>query len=257
MDLMDDNTKEGLVRLTLAPPIATIALNDPAKRNAMSLAMFDALDLITARLAAEDAVHIVLLRGEGAAFCAGFDLAAAERDPAIMPQFIERLSKLNRSLRRLPQVVVAAVQGAAIAGGCAVLTACDFVFVAADAKLGYPVHRIGVSPAVNIPMLQQVIGSGAARSLLLGGEIIDGITARRLGLASHLSANAEAVVADAMSHCNSLATKGLRALRTTKAWLNELDGSTRDEAFERSSAASMAACHTEEAHALLALWQRR
>ena len=101
--------------------IAEITLNDPSKRNALGLKMFDELDAAIASLASNMEVHVALLRGEGSVFCAGFDLAAAAGDPSQMAEFIMRLSEMNRRLRRLPHVVVAAVQGAAIAGGCAIL----------------------------------------------------------------------------------------------------------------------------------------
>ena len=243
------------IDVSIAGAIATITLNDPAKRNALSLAMFDALDAAIADLAQGDAVHVVLLTGAGNVFCAGFDLAAANEDAEMMAKFIHRLSAVNRSLRRLQQVVVAAVQGAAIAGGCAMLSACDFVFVAPDALLGYPVHRIGVSPAVTIPTLQQAIGAGAARAMLMGGELISGATAHRLGLASHLASSATATLDEARAHCEQLARKGVHALRVTKAWLNELDGSLDDAAFDQSAQASAEIAATDEARTLLANWQ--
>ncbi|MCI0362547.1 MAG: enoyl-CoA hydratase-related protein, partial [Phycisphaerales bacterium] len=137
---------------------------------------------------------------------------------------------------------------------CAILSACDFVFVAADATLGYPVHRIGVSPAVTIPTLHQAIGFGAARSLLMGGQLITGADAHRLGLATHLAANASAARAAAASHCQALSHKGTNALRVTKAWLNELDGSLSDAGFDRPAIASAAIATDDEARALLAKW---
>jgi methylglutaconyl-CoA hydratase len=245
-----------VVRTEVAGPVAIISLNDPAKRNAMTVAMFDALDRAIALMALEESVHVVLLRGEGAAFCAGFDLAAALADQTLLPQFIVRLSALNRSLRRLPQIVVAAVHGAAIAGGCAILSACDFVFVSADAILGYPVHRLGISPAVTIPTLQQAIGPGPARTLLMSGELITGADAKRIGLATHLSESAASVQQDALAHCHSLTTKGIHALRMTKAWLNELDGSLDDASFDQSALGSTELCNQPEARILLARWQQ-
>src|SRR5438552_8530893 len=96
------------VRVDFSAPSVSIVLNDPGKRNALGLAMFEALDAAVARIAIDPAIHIVLLRGEGPVFCAGFDLNAAVNDPTLMARFIERLSLLSRSLRRMPQVVVEA-----------------------------------------------------------------------------------------------------------------------------------------------------
>lgn len=238
--------------------IATIALNDPARRNALTLAMFDALDAALARIAADSSTQVVILRGEGPAFCSGFDLGACVDDPNLLPQFILRLSAVNRRLRCLPQVVIAQVHGAAIAGGCAILSACDFVIAAPDAKLGYPVHPIGISPAVTIPTLRLALGDGAARALLMSGEIIDGIEAHRRGLATHRSKSAESLPKEVHAFAQSLMRKGPHALRTTKAWLNELDGSNIDANFAPAAEHSATASSAGEARTMLAaFWGQR
>lgn len=221
-----------IVHANVQPPHATITLNDPDRRNAMSLAMFDALDCILDELRSRDDVHVVQIHGNGPAFCAGFDLAAAVADPAVLESFVLRLSALMRNVRRLPQVVVAAVHGAAIAGGCALLTACDFVVVEPAAKIGYPVHRIGISPAVSAPTLTQAIGAGPARELMMSGRLIDGAHASRIGLASHCCNEGESALEAARTLCRLLAEHGPHALRVTKQWINELDGSLDDGRFD-------------------------
>ena len=238
--------------------VATIALNDPARRNALSQAMFDALDAALADIALRDDVHVVLLRGEGPVFCAGFDLAAVVETPRLMKEFIMRLHAINLAVRRLPQVVVAAAHGAAIAGGCALLSACDFVVVSRETKLGYPVHRIGVSPAVTIPTLQPMIGSGAARALLMSGELIDGARAHQLGLATHLCGTDEDVLPAAQKHCALLASHGPHALRATKAWINELEGSLDEASSAKPARGSAKLAGGNEATAMLRdFWQAR
>jgi methylglutaconyl-CoA hydratase len=239
-------------------PVATIVLNDAATRNALSLTMFDALDDAFARLRGDGSTHIVLLRGEGPAFCAGFDLAAAADEPELLPTYIRRLSTLLRAIRRLPQIVVAAVEGAAIAGGCAMLSACDFVFVAPDAKLGYPVHALGISPAVTIATLRLMLGDGAARALLMSGEIVSGAEAFRRGLATHIAQTGQSVDEAAAAHCRALALKGSHALRTTKAWLNELDGSNANSAFDLPAQNSAEESLSSESRTRLAeFWSAR
>lgn len=244
-----------MLQTTFEPPLAFITLNDPARRNALGTAMFDALDAAIAAIKAHDDIDIVLLRGEGNVFCTGFDLTAATNDPELMGRFIWRLSTVNRGLRRMPQIVIAAVQGAAIAGGCALLTACDFVVASRQARFGYPVHRIGVSPAVTIPTLLQTIGGGAARALLMSGDMIDAVEAHRTDLVTHLSESDETVGSDALEHARRLAEKGRHALRITKSWLNELDGSLDDARFDGPAAASAAICSSSEATSLLARWR--
>lgn len=212
--------------------VAILSLNDPTKRNALSMAMFDALDAALETLRRDAGTRVILLRGEGPAFCAGFDLGAAVEHPAVMSVFIERLSTLLRAIRRLPQPVVASVHGAAVAGGCAVVSACDLVFVESSTKLGYPVHRIGLSPAVTLPTLIPKVGDGAARALVMSGELIDGATACRIGLASHVISGEAAMGGAATDFARGLAAKPPGAVRATKAWLNELDGSLADDHFD-------------------------
>ena len=246
-----------MVNTTFDSTVATISLNDPARRNALSLAMFDALDASLRELTARDQTSVVILRGQGNSFCAGFDLGAVLNDPPLMATYIRRLSAVNRSLRRLPHVVIAAAQGAAIAGGCALLTACDLVIVSRQTKLGYPVHRLGVSPAVTIPTLQQMIGSGPARALLMSGELIDGSTAHRLGLASHLVDLDDQVVDRATELARTIARHGPNSIRMTKHWLNELDGSLNDSVFNAPAEASTKLVEGDEAKSLLRkVWQR-
>ena len=226
--------------------VATLSLNLPDKRNAMTLDMFDGLDTAIAAIAKNADCLAVILQGRSKVFCAGFDLAAAVEEPQLMGEYIERLSRVIRELRRLPQPVVAAVQGAAIAGGCAVLSGCDFVVTDINAKFGYPVHRIGVSPAVTLPTLMPMIGGGAARALVVSGRLIDGREAKRIGLATHVvevasdDGSNESGVADiantvhqrAQKFAEQLAAKPPHALQRTKRWLNELDGSLDDERFD-------------------------
>ena len=243
--------ENGPVQTELDGHVATVAMNDPDRRNALGLAMFDALDEAIDAVSSNDAVHVVLLCGRGKSFCAGFDLTAAKEDPAIMGIFIRRLSGVLRSLRRSPQPVVAAVHGAAIAGGCALVSACDLVVVSATATLGYPVHALGVSPAVTIPTLMPAIGAGAARALLMGGALIDGAGAKRIGLADRLSPDDAGVERDARELCNTIAAHGTTAVRATKAWLNELEGALDDTRFDGPMQATAELAAGKESQAML------
>lgn len=240
--------------------IAVLAMNDVPRRNALGLAMFDALEEAVAHLRADDRPRVVLLTGRGPAFCAGFDLGAANDDPTLMRMFIERLSRLNRALRSLPVPVVAGVCGAAIAGGCALLSACDVVIAETTATFGYPVHAIGVSPAVTLPTLVAAVGAGATRALVLSGHLIDGREARRIGLVTHLvePSNPESLDEFARAFTHMLAVKPPGAVRATKAWLNELDGTGDESLFIRTAEASAALTSEPEAIAMLrAVWAAR
>ena len=166
--------------------IAEVLLNDPEKRNALSMAMFDSIDEQLAQ--AQDAT-VIRLRATGSAFCAGFDLAACVDDPTMLAILLKRLGSLAMQLRSHRAIVIAEVNGAAIAGGCAIVSATDIVLAAPTATFGYPVHRLGISPAVSLPTLLEGLTSGAARSLVLSGEIIDAEVAMKIGLVHRIEAD--------------------------------------------------------------------
>lgn len=166
--------------------IAEVLLNDPAKRNALSMAMFDSIEKQLAQ--AEDAT-VIRLRATGSAFCAGFDLAACVDDPAMLAILLKRLGALTMQLRSHRAIVIAEVNGAAIAGGCAIVSAADIVLAAPAATFGYPVHRLGISPAVSLPTLLEGLTSGAARALVLSGEIVDADVAMKIGLVHRIEAD--------------------------------------------------------------------
>jgi enoyl-CoA hydratase/carnithine racemase len=242
----------------LAERIATIALNDPARRNALGLAMFDGLAAALDQVATRDDAQVALLHGVGKAFCAGFDLAAAVDDHALLGEYIGRLSAITRRMRRMPQVVIAAAHGAVIAGGCALISAADIVVVSRTATLGYPVHRIGISPAVTLPTLLQALPPGTARQLVIGGQLIDGTTAHGLGLAHQLSASDDRVLDDARALAERIASYGGHGLRVTKDWINQLDQTLDDARFDAPAQDSAAKSSEAEARQMLqTFWAAR
>jgi len=245
------------VRLRDQPPLAIIELDAPHRRNALDMAMLAEIERILDGLEHRRDIRVLLIRGLGPAFCAGFDLTRVVDDPPLMVGLIGGLARILRRLRQRDQATIAAVHGAALAGGCAIVGACDLSIVAPDASLGYPVHRIGVSPAVSSPTTAAATG-GAVRPILLGGEIVDGATAVRLGLATHLARSAETVVEEAMRLADGLMAKGPDALRATKAWLNEIDGTANAALFDEAAAASAGVATSDEAMRLLeSFWARR
>ena len=231
-----------------------ISLNDPEKRNALGIAMFDGIDDGLSQVT--DHTRCVLLSGEGSAFCSGFDMKACATDLSILSTYIKRLSTLIRTLRRLPIPVVCAAHGGGIAGGCAILTGCDFVVGSIDGKYGYPVHRIGVSPAVTIPTLFQKLGHGRARALVMSGEVISGTDAFFIGLLTHLEDSDEQVMLKARALAELLASKPPHTMKVTKQWLNELDGSLDDELFELPANDSASLIGDETQEMLQKLWKK-
>src|ERR1700730_17606494 len=136
--------------LEFSGAIAQITLNRPDKRNAVTTAMI--AELLTAFDVIEKShTRVVLLTGAGKAFCAGMDLemlaAIGKQSPAENQEDSRRIAKMLRRIWSFPRPLIAAVNGAAYAGGCGIATLCDFTLAAPDAKFGYPEVRIGFLPA--------------------------------------------------------------------------------------------------------------
>jgi methylglutaconyl-CoA hydratase len=210
--------------------IRTITLNRPERRNAMTPAM--QLELIAAmEEAAASHCRVLIFKGAGQAFCSGLDLSALQamntQSPAEHRADAERIAKLFRTLYELPLPTIAAVHGAAIAGGTGVATLCDFTLATAAAKFGYTEARIGFVPALVSAYLALQIGDKRARDLLLTGRLFDAAEAHRLGLVNEvvpadaleerLDALAQSLVAN--SPQSLAATKRLMAAQN-RAWLD-------------------------------------
>lgn len=235
--------------------VAELVIDRPAKRNALTPQMLDDLILATGELAADESVRAILLRGEGSAFCAGFDLSLCVDSSEPLAAMLTGLSRLIRALRRAPKPVVIAAHGAAIAGGCALLGGGDLVITNQHAKLGYPVVKLGISPAVSAPSLSLAVPGRAARALLLDPALISGVEAARIGLVSRCVDLMEDVLPRAQIEAAALGEKPPHAFATTKRWLATIEGADHDAEFDAALAASLALVGSPEERArLAALW---
>lgn len=210
--------------------VRTITLNRPERRNAMTPEM--QLELIAAmNEAAGSNCRVVVFRGAGDAFCSGLDLAAlqsmTDKSAADHRADTQRIATLFRALYELPKPTIAAVHGAAIAGGTGLATICDFTLAVPSAKFGYTEARIGFVPALVSAFLALQIGDKRSRDLLLTGRLFDAAEAYRLGLVNEVvEANVLeervrtlAQVLAANSPESLAATKRLLAVQN-KAWLD-------------------------------------
>ncbi len=170
--------------------LAILTLNRPDKRNAISAQMIE--DLLAALGACEQnaAVRVVILTGAGKAFCAGMDLeglrSLASQSHEQNLEDSRRMARLFRRLYDFPKPLIAAVNGAAIAGGTGIATLCDFTLAVPDAKFGYTEVRIGFIPALVSVFLCRQIGEKRARDLLLTGRLFDAPEAQQLGLVNEI-----------------------------------------------------------------------
>lgn len=244
-----------MIRSERQGDILVLTLDRPQKRNALSVEMLDAL--LTHLHLASNGLRVLLLQGTGETFCSGFDLSACRDDPAALARLLTSLYTVIAALRGLPCPVVIAAHGAAIAGGCALLCAADFVVTHDDARLGYPVVRLGISPAVNAPFLRNAIGDSRTRELLLEGALIDGAAALACGLASHTVRTPQEVIPAALALARTLAEKPPLAMAETRRWLNELEGSDDAAQMGLGLSASLAIVGNPEQNERLAkLWAR-
>src|SRR5271167_4078702 len=164
--------------------IATIALTVPEKRNAISAQMIT--DILGAlEQADEGPARVVIITGSGKAFCAGMDLDELQHVARqTLPKNLEDARRMTKMLYRLhsfPKPVIAAVNGAAIAGGCGIATLADFTLAVPEAKFGFTEVKIGFTPAVVSVFLRRRMGDKQMRDLLLTGRIIDAAEALRMG----------------------------------------------------------------------------
>ena len=169
--------------------VATITLNRPDKRNAISYELID--DLLAAlKEVAESSSLVLILTGAGKAFCSGMDLdnlkSLVGRSAEQNVRDSETMATLFRTLYDFSKPTIAAVNGAAIAGGCGLATLCDLTLAAPEAKFGYTEVRIGFLPAIVSTFLLRQIGEKHARDLLLTGRIIGADEAQRIGLINEI-----------------------------------------------------------------------
>lgn len=240
-----------LAPLTISGRIATLTLNRPDARNSLSIDLLGALHASVDKLATRDDINVLVLTGEGKAFCAGMDLKLVLSDPAAPAKLLGSLSDFLLKLRALPMVVLGKVNGAAIGGGCGLATVCDIAVTHADAKLGFPEVDLGVCPAVVAPWLVRKVGAGRARQVLLSGGTMSGARAAELGIVNQAVATRDELDAVVAQVAERLATGGAAAIRATKALLNQLDGSLDRALAQRGAELSAAVLATPEAQAML------
>jgi len=177
------------LQLTFDSDIATITLNRPDKRNAISYELID--DLIRALDEVKNSsARILILTGAGKAFCSGMDLdnlkALIGRTPEQNLEDSRTMVSLFRSLYEFPKPTIAAVNGAAIAGGTGLALLCDFTLAVPEAKFGYTEVRIGFVPAIVSTFLLRQVSEKIARDLLLTGRIFDAPEALKIGLINEI-----------------------------------------------------------------------
>jgi methylglutaconyl-CoA hydratase len=216
--------------------LATITLNRPEKRNALSAAMIG--ELQTALDAVEKShARVGILTGSGKAFCAGMDLemlsAIAQQSAAENQEDSRRMAKMFRRIWSFSKPLIAAVNGAALAGGCGIATLCDFTLAASEAKFGYTEVKIGFLPAIVSVFLTRQIGEKRTRDLLLTGRIVDAAEAKEIGLVNEI-VPAEKLMDRARELAETLIAASPSSLTRAKRLLTSAAAASVDADLERA-----------------------
>ena len=171
-----------------ADGIARLTLNRPAARNALSMALMDALQSALDAVARDDKIKIVVIAANGPGFCAGHDLREMRANPGRQhyEAVFKQCARLMTAIVRLPKPVVARVHGIATAAGCQLAASCDLAVAAADARFATPGVNIGLFCSTPMVALSRAVPRKAAMEMLLTGELIGADEAQRLGLVNRV-----------------------------------------------------------------------
>ena len=179
-----------LIAFSKLERIAYITINRPDKRNALSLELVKLLTNVFKEAIEDNDVKVIVLKANGEVFSAGADLEYLQQlqHNTDVENFTDTftLKELFLTIYRSPKLVIAQVEGHAIAGGCGLTSVCDVVFAVPEAKFGYTEVKIGFVPALVSCFLIRKLGEGRVKELLLSGELIDAKTASNYGLVNFI-----------------------------------------------------------------------
>lgn len=228
-----------------SPQITVVTLNRPERRNSLTIELLN--ELISAIKVASDRPEerVVILRGAGAAFCTGLDLKEAA-DQRKAHATAEMVAKTLIAIAETRLVTIAAVHGAAVAGGAGIMSACDFVVAAEKTKIGYPEVRRGLVAGLVMTFLRRQVGERNLRELVLGGELIDSERAKEIGLVN-LVVPRDEVMNEAQKFADSVLQGAPKAIAQTKRLIEELWSTSVQQDVERALKHHMQARESEEA----------
>lgn len=228
-----------VIEYNVAHRVATITLNRPEKRNALNQEMVNGLKASFAKATSDVSVKVIVLRAEGDSFCAGADLAYLQELQKFT--FEENLAdsrnlmQLYHQIYTLPKVVIAQVEGHALAGGSGLVTVCDFSLAVPEAKFGYTEVCIGFIPAIVSVFLVRKIGEGRAKDLLLTGRVIHAEEAAQLGMISRVVGKEKMGAEVDVLVQQLLQSASAQSLEATKKLIDQVQGRPLMEALEHAA----------------------
>ena len=238
------------IKYHVANRIGTITLSRPEKRNALNAAVVEELKEAFTMAENDDGVKVIILKAQGDVFSAGADLSYLQQ--LQKNTFEENLADSNNlaalfnKIYTLKKVVIAQVQGSAIAGGCGLATVCDFTFATPNAQFGYTEVKIGFIPAIVMVFLLRKIGEGRSKELLLTGKLIDAGFAKSIGLINDIydkTTIEETVLKFANELCSSASES---SLFFTKKMISEVQNLPLAVALEHAATMNAEARATDD-----------
>ncbi|HVZ01599.1 MAG TPA: enoyl-CoA hydratase [Dongiaceae bacterium] len=197
--------------------IATLTLNRPAQRNALSVALMEAMVAELDRIRADAGVRVVIVTGAGPSFCSGHDLKELRGDPsrAFYEKVFGLCAEMMERILTLPQPVIASVQGIATAAGCQLVATCDLAVAAEESHFATPGVNIGLFCSTPMVALSRVVPRKQAMEMLLTGDLVDAQTALKMGLVNRLAPTAQ-VMEETLALATEIVAKSPLTLKIGK-----------------------------------------
>jgi methylglutaconyl-CoA hydratase len=236
----DTNAMSDLVRIDATPEgVVTVTLNRAAKKNAFNAELIAAMHEAFKTLDDSENVRVVFLRGAGGMFCAGADLdwmrEAAERTEADNREDALEMARMLKSLRDIPALTVALVEGGAFGGGAGVAAACDLAVATADARFSFSEVKLGLIAATISPYVIDAIGPRAARGLFATGRLFDAAYAEKIGLVTEIVPDAQGLSAAAERIADEMIACAPSAVAESKRLVDDVSYYGADEVLEETA----------------------
>ncbi len=241
-----------MIDVKVNEPSGTIILNQPARCNALTRELVEELMQAFDDLRQEKRVRGIVLTGAGAHFCSGRDIKELHetiQDKDAAQQWFEDAQSIQALLEQMlhcPKPIVAAVDGAALGAGLALVLACDLVVASHRAKFGVPAPKLGLVSGLTVPLLNFRCGAAVASNILLGGAELSAVEAKDLGMVHHV-VEPERLWVRATNWVERMAEGAPEAIQLTKKVLNEMVGERISTMLSSGAAAAATSLTTEAA----------
>jgi methylglutaconyl-CoA hydratase len=239
----------------LSSQITMVTLNRPERRNALTIELLNELIAAIKVVSGEPQERVLILRGAGAAFSTGLDLKEAA-DQTKAHATAEMVAKTLITLTQTRLITIAAVHGAAVAGGAGIMSACDFVVAVEKTKIGYPEVRRGLVAGLVMTFLRRQVGERNMRELLFGSELIHAERAAEIGLVNRVVPPNE-LMNEALKFADSVLQGAPGALAQTKRLIEELWSSSVKEDVDLALKYHMQARESTEAREGIAAFNEK